>query len=111
MTPTPTGKGYWMLAANGALFPFGDAHNYGTAAGQQIVGMSATPDGKGYWEVARSGRVFNFGDAHSYGDVSNLGVNDVIAIAGTSPALNPGIVAAGAALPRTHALGARLLAP
>ena len=111
MTPTPSGRGYWLLGANGALYPFGDAHNYGTATGQQMAGMSATPDGKGYWEATRSGRIFNFGDAHSYGDVSNQGVNDVIGIAGTSPSLPPGIVAAGAALPRTHTLGARLLAP
>jgi hypothetical protein len=32
MTATPDGKGYWLTEANGAVFSFGDAHSYGSAA-------------------------------------------------------------------------------
>ena len=27
--PTPTGKGYWMILADGAVFGFGDAEYHG----------------------------------------------------------------------------------
>src|SRR5690349_12479120 len=56
---TPTGKGYWLVAADGGIFTFGDAHFYGStgsrALNQPIVGMAATPNGRGYWLVAADG--------------------------------------------------------
>ena len=30
IAPTPTGKGYWMVASDGGIFSFGDAHFYGS---------------------------------------------------------------------------------
>ena len=55
---TPSGNGYWLVAADGGVFAFGDAHFYGSTGGirlnQPIVGMAATPSGKGYWLVART---------------------------------------------------------
>ena len=33
MESTPDGHGYWLIAADGGLFPFGDAPGYGSAAG------------------------------------------------------------------------------
>ena len=66
---TPDGGGYWLVAADGGVFAFGDAPFYGSMGGQRlnapIVGMAATPDGHGYWLVAADGGVFNFGDAPS----------------------------------------------
>jgi hypothetical protein len=32
MAATPTGKGYWFVAADGGVFTFGDAPFYGSAA-------------------------------------------------------------------------------
>lgn len=89
ITDTPSGNGYWLLAANGQLLAFGDAHSYGSAAGQHLVGMASTPDGHGYWETTTGGRIFAFGNAVSYGDLANLGVNDVVGVAGTAPMLDP----------------------
>jgi ribosomal protein L24E len=71
MAATPDGHGYWLVAADGGIFTFGDAHFYGSTGGihlnQPIVGMAATPDGHGYWLVAADGGIFTFGDAHFYG--------------------------------------------
>ena len=30
MAATPTGKGYWLVAGDGGVFTFGDAHFYGS---------------------------------------------------------------------------------
>jgi ribosomal protein L24E len=74
MAATPTGKGYWFVAADGGVFTFGDAPFYGSMGGKPlnkpIVGMAATPTGKGYWFVAADGGVFTFGDAPFYGSAA-----------------------------------------
>ena len=71
MTPTPDGKGYWLVASDGGIFSYGDAAFYGSTGSitlnQPIVGMTPTPDGKGYWMVATDGGIFNYGDAAFYG--------------------------------------------
>jgi hypothetical protein len=68
---TPDGKGYWLVAADGGIFSFGDARFYGSTGSlhlnQPIVGMASTPDGKGYWLVAGDGGIFSFGDAQFLG--------------------------------------------
>jgi SpoIID/LytB domain protein len=70
--PAPVGAsggigGYWLAAADGGVFSFGDAQFYGSMGGQPlnqpIVGMAAVPGGGGYWLVAADGGVFTFGDA------------------------------------------------
>ncbi|HMK63200.1 MAG TPA: hypothetical protein VK386_06240, partial [Acidimicrobiales bacterium] len=44
--------GYWLVAADGGVFTFGDAGFYGALSSQAqtspTVGMAATPDGGGY---------------------------------------------------------------
>jgi uncharacterized protein YkwD len=76
---TPTGKGYWLVAADGGIFTFGDAHFYGStgsrALNQPIVGMAATPNGKGYWLVAADGGIFSFGNARFYGSTGSRVLN------------------------------------
>jgi hypothetical protein len=71
MSSTPDGHGYWLVAADGGIFTFGDAGFYGStgniALNQPVVGMSSTPDGHGYWLVAADGGIFTFGDAGFYG--------------------------------------------
>ena len=66
-TPTPDGGGYWLVAADGGVFSFGNAGFKGSTGSiklnQPIVGMASTPDGGGYWLVAADGGVFSFGNA------------------------------------------------
>ena len=73
MASTPSGKGYWVAAADGGVFAFGDAGFQGSMGGTSlfapVVGMAATPDGKGYWLVAADGGVFAFGDAGFQGSM------------------------------------------
>ncbi|MBK9178864.1 MAG: M23 family metallopeptidase [Acidimicrobiales bacterium] len=64
---TPSGQGYWLLAADGTLAAHGDARWYPPSgpipAGDPVVGMAVSPTGLGYWLVDRVGRVFAYGDA------------------------------------------------
>jgi hypothetical protein len=76
MASSHDGQGYWLVAADGAVFAYGDAGYYGGMQHQSlhgpIVGMAATPDGRGYWLVSQDGGVFSFGDAHYYGSAGTL---------------------------------------
>ncbi|MHB1891615.1 MAG: hypothetical protein ACYCUF_12140, partial [Acidimicrobiales bacterium] len=71
MAATPDGGGYWLVAADGGVFSFGDASFFGSMGSQKlnapVVGMAATPDGGGYWLVAADGGVFSFGSNNSGG--------------------------------------------
>ncbi len=77
---TPTGSGYWLLGADGAVFSFGDAIYQGGAAdilaaaagGQRAVAIASTPSGDGYWILASDGGVFTFGDAPMWGSLLGL---------------------------------------
>ena len=70
------GGGYWLVASNGVVYPFGGAVSYGPKAKlhltKPIVGIASTADGKGYWLVASNGQVFNYGDAVNYGSPAKL---------------------------------------
>lgn len=67
LVATPSGAGYWLAAADGGVFSFGDARFFGSAGtlrlARPIVGMTAMPDGSGYWLVGADGGVFAFGGA------------------------------------------------
>ena len=96
---TPDGKGYWLVESNGAVYPFGDAVNYGSAAELSLnAPMShivATPDGKGYWLVAADGGTFAYGDAGFYGSTGGLVLNKpVVDIAPTRDGKGYWLVAA-----------------
>jgi hypothetical protein len=45
MATTASGGGYWLVASDGGIFPFGDAAGLGSTGGihlnQPIVGMAA----------------------------------------------------------------------
>ena len=68
---TPDGAGYWLAQSDGRVNALGDAHGYGSPAGQRlshpVVGLAPTPDGAGYWLVASDGGVFSYGDAAFHG--------------------------------------------
>ncbi len=83
-----TRQGYWLDAADGGVFSFGDAAFHGSMGGkplvQPVVGMASTPDGHGYWEVAADGGVFSFGDAAFHGSMGGKPlVQPVVGMAST----------------------------
>jgi N-acetylmuramoyl-L-alanine amidase len=71
ITRTPSGKGYWIAAADGGVFSFGDAKFHGSMGGEKlnapIVGMAATAAGDGYALAAADGGVFCFGACKYHG--------------------------------------------
>ncbi|HEV7534667.1 MAG TPA: hypothetical protein VGP90_03475, partial [Acidimicrobiia bacterium] len=63
-SPTPSGKGYYLTAADGGVFALGDASFDGSMGAaklnQPVVAIVPDPDGEGYWLVASDGGVFAF---------------------------------------------------
>ena len=83
MAATPSGKGYWLVASDGGIFTFGDAHFYGsTGSHARSTNRSSawppTPNGRGYWLVASDGGIFSFGDARFYGSTGACALNQPI---------------------------------
>jgi hypothetical protein len=88
---TPSvGNGYWLVAADGGIFAFGDAVFRGSTGAiklnQPIVGMANTPTRAGYWMVASDGGVFAFGDAPFRGSTGAIKLNQPIAGMAPTPA-------------------------
>lgn len=86
LEPTPSFQGYWLVAADGAIFTFGDAVSYGDVANFQlqapVVGMERSL--AGYWIVTANGQVYPFGSAELKGDVRYVQLaGPVTSIAGT----------------------------
>jgi hypothetical protein len=80
MVPTSDSQGYWLVAADGGVFSFGNAQFYGSTGGthlaEPIVGLTPTPDGAGYWLVAADGGVFAYGNAQFYGSTGGNTTSD-----------------------------------
>ncbi|HET9050445.1 MAG TPA: hypothetical protein VFO60_02015, partial [Candidatus Dormibacteraeota bacterium] len=79
----PPNHGYWMVASDGGIFPFGNAAGYGSTGGirlnQPIVGMAKAPRDNGYWLVASDGGIFPFGPgAAGYGSTGGIRLNQPI---------------------------------
>jgi hypothetical protein len=76
MTPTSDADGYWLVAADGGIFAYGDAGFYGSTGSirlnMPIVGISVSQSGHGYTLVATDGGVFAFGDAQFYGSIPGV---------------------------------------
>ena len=76
MAATADGGGYWLVAADGGIFAFGDAGFHGSMGGATSISRSSawphTGDGGGYWMVASDGGIFAFGDAAFFGSTGNL---------------------------------------
>lgn len=81
-TGKPSTASYWLVAADGGIFAFGDAGFFGSTGdlplAQPIVGMAATLTGKGYWFVAADGGVFAFGNADFHGSATGSSRPDPI---------------------------------
>ena len=81
MTSSASGNGYWLAAADGGVFNYGDAANFPNnirPLNRPVVGISRTVSGNGYWLVASDGGVFSFGDAQFLGSTGNLRLNQPI---------------------------------
>ena len=101
MVPSVSGHGYFMVASDGGVFAFGDAHFAGSCPGiGGCVGsaVSVMPDstGKGYWLVTNLGAVYAFGDAA----VLRSAAGAVSACRGRGP--HPGLARLLAALRQRH---------
>ena len=80
---TPDGGGYWILTANGTVYNYGDAVNYGDAAGafgglNPATAIFTTSDGAGYWIASANGTVDQYGDAPNDGGMSGTHLNGSI---------------------------------
>ncbi len=78
MVPSADGGGYFMVAADGGVFAFGDANFEGSCpsiGGCAGTAVAVMPDasGHGYWLVTKTGGVYTFGDAPYFGAPGNTG--------------------------------------
>jgi len=85
-SPTPDGRGLWLVGAEGGVFALGEAGFHGSVpqlqgpgeplAGRSlaapIVGVASSPTGHGYWLVAADGGMFSFGDAGYFGSIPQV---------------------------------------
>ena len=98
MASTPDGKGYWLVAADGGVFTYGDAGFYGSEGASGVrtpfVGIARTPDGHGYWVAGVRGNVYPFGDAMQLGGCPAAMNAPVVGIAATPKGMGYWLVAA-----------------
>jgi hypothetical protein len=72
MVPSHDDGGYFMVASDGGVFAFGDAHFAGSCPGMggcSGAAVAVMPDatGNGYWLVTSTGNIYTFGDAPYFG--------------------------------------------
>jgi hypothetical protein len=86
MMPSHDQLGYFMVASDGGVFAFGNAHFAGSCPG--IGGCSGAavavmPDasGNGYWLITQTGNVYSFGDAPYLGAPGRQSSNITSAVA------------------------------
>jgi hypothetical protein len=74
LVPTPTNRGYWLVASDGGIFAFGDAGFHGSMGGthlnQPVVGMVRY--GNGYLMVGSDGGIFDFSDRPFLGSLAGV---------------------------------------
>jgi hypothetical protein len=72
MVPSFDDNGYFMVASDGGVFAFGDAHFAGSCPGiggcsGKAVAVMPDASGNGYWLVTSTGSIYTFGDAPYFG--------------------------------------------
>jgi hypothetical protein len=94
MVPSTDDHGYFMVAADGGVFAFGDARFEGSCPG--IGGCTGTavsvlPDatGHGYWLVTATGYAYTFGDAPAEGQPVDYNSQQPLPIPVTSAVRTP----------------------
>jgi hypothetical protein len=81
-------RGYWMVGADGAVYPFGEAGALGRGpAGVTAVDVEPTPSGAGYWILTEDGKVSSNGDAPVLGnlDVGRLAAGERVTSLSATP--------------------------
>src|SRR5439155_4970067 len=82
-------SGYWLVAADGGVFAFGDAAFHGSLGGVDLpspaVAVVSAPSGKCYWMVTADGPVFPFGGATSQGSMAGRGLSAPIVGMASTP--------------------------
>ncbi len=83
MADTPSGSGYWIASATGAVAACGEAKPLGGIANpaSPIVAIAAAGSGQGYWLVDATGRVYPFGSAAYHGGITTALAKPIVAIA------------------------------
>jgi hypothetical protein len=94
---SPSGSGYWLVGANGNVYPF-DVPALGSLSAsppaRPITGAAATPGASGYWLVGTDGGVFSFGDATFHGSTGSITLNKpIVGMAATPSGLGYWLVA------------------
>jgi hypothetical protein len=83
ITATPSGRGYWTVAADGGVFSHGDAKFFGSTGAltlaEPVTAIAATKSGNGYWLAAADGGIFSFGDAAFFGSLVHPGAASLAA--------------------------------
>jgi SpoIID/LytB domain protein len=92
LTPSPTGKGYWLTSNDGGVFSYGDAVFRGSAGAlalnAPVVGAAARPSGTGYWLLGGDGGIFSYGDAGFHGSTGGMRLNKPIVGMASTPSGN-----------------------
>jgi trimeric autotransporter adhesin len=97
--PPATPPGYWVVTADGGVYPQGSVSSHGSAASVDlnapIVGSAALPGGNGYWLVGADGGIFSYGAAAFYGSMGGDRLNaPVVGMASTPDGKGYWLVAA-----------------
>ena len=84
MVPSIDDNGYFMVASDGGVFAFGDAHFAGSCPGiggcsGRAVAVMPDRSGNGYWLVTSTGSVYTFGDAPYFGAPGHGTVTSAVA--------------------------------
>lgn len=79
---TKSGRGYYVVGADGGVFCYGDAKFHGSMGGTHlnapVVGMAVRPQDDGYLLAASDGGVFAFGKAPFHGSMGGKHLNSPI---------------------------------
>ena len=87
MVPSIDDGGYFMVASDGGVFAFGDAHFAGSCPGiggcaGAAVAVMPDQSGDGYWVVTSTGNVYGFGGAPYLGAPGHGSVTSAVACPG-----------------------------
>ncbi|HUI47779.1 MAG TPA: fibronectin type III domain-containing protein, partial [Acidimicrobiia bacterium] len=79
--------GYWMVGADGHVYPFGNAGRFGNASGPAVA-IATRRDGGGYWTTDAAGNVNSFGAAHPHGGQPTLEPGERVSTIAATPSGN-----------------------
>ena len=82
----PPNSGYWMLGADGVVYPFGGAAHFAGSV-PHATAMTPRRDGKGYWVVDSRGHVFTYGTPYK-GGAPALAPFEIITTIAATPSNN-----------------------